>query len=126
MKATAAILLMSVYLFGATNACQVLKLPLLVTHYVKHKKESPYITLGSFFKMHYVDPQPFDADYAQDMQLPFKTTPDTFCLNTPSTVPVVPKIDFKAPVAKPVLQPVTNEHIPLSLSTGTIFQPPRA
>jgi hypothetical protein len=126
VKERAAILLMAVYLFGATNACQVLKLPLLVTHYIKHKQESPFITLGSFFKMHYIDAQPFDADYAQDMQLPFKTTPDTFCLNTPSVVHVVPKIDFTAPVHKPVLQLIVNEDIPLSLSTAAIFQPPRA
>lgn len=126
MKKEGAILLMAVYLFGATNACQVLKLPLLVTHYIKHKQESPYITLGSFFKMHYIDAQPFDADYVQDMQLPFKTTPDTFCLNTPSIVPIVPKIDFIAPVYRPVLQPIVNEDIPLSLSATAIFQPPRA
>lgn len=126
MKEKAAILLMAVYLFGATNACQVLKLPLLVTHYLKHKQESPYITLGSFFKMHYIDAQPFDADYTQDMQLPFKTTPNTFCLNTPSVVPVIHKTDFTAPVYSPVLQPIINEEIPLSLSATAIFQPPRA
>ncbi len=126
MKEKAAIFLMAVYLFGATNACQVLKLPLLVTHYIKHKQESPFITLGSFVKMHYIDPQPFDADYAQDMQLPFKTTPDTFCLNTPSVVPVVPKTDLTVPVYRPVLQPIVDEEIPLSLSATAIFQPPRA
>jgi len=126
VKEKAAILLMAVYLFGATNACQVLKLPLLVTHFIKHKRESPYITLGSFIKMHYVDAQPFDADYAQDMQLPFKTTPDTFCLNAPSVVPVVPKIDFSTPAYRPVLQPIVNEDVPLSSSIAAIFQPPRA
>ena len=34
-----AILLMSVYLFGTTEAYQALKLPLLVQHYFKHKQE---------------------------------------------------------------------------------------
>lgn len=126
MKRGATILLMTVYLFGATNACQLLKLPLLVTHYIKHKQESPYITLDSFIKMHYIDAQPFDADYAQDMQLPFKTTPDTFCLTTPSIVPVFPKIDFKAPVPRPAMQPILNENIPSIFEASPIFQPPRA
>ena len=126
MKERIAILLMSIYLLGATNTCQVLKLPLLVSHYIKHKKESPYITLGSFFKMHYIDPQPFDADYAQDMQLPFKTTPDTFCRNTPIVVSILPTIEFRAPVPRPEGPPILNDHIPLTLLACKIFQPPRA
>ena len=116
---------MFVYLFGATNACQVLKLPLLVTHYLKHKQESPYITLDSFIKMHYIDAQPFDADYAQDMQLPFKSTPDTFCVNTPSIVPVFPKLVFGVPKPDPEKPVIMNDNVPHSLSTSRIFQPPR-
>lgn len=125
MNNKAAILLMSIYLFGATNACQVLKLPLLVTHYLKHKQESPYITLDSFIKMHYIDAQPFDADYAQDMQLPFKTTPNTFCVNTPSIAPVFYRVVFRAPVPNPEKQLIENEDIPLNIRTSRIFQPPR-
>lgn len=116
---------MSVYLFGATNACQVLKLPLLVTHYLKHKQESPYITLDSFIKMHYIDAQPFDADYAQDMQLPFKTTPNTFCVNTPSIVPAFPKVVFKAPIPDPDKPLIVNDNVPRTVRTSNIFQPPR-
>lgn len=125
MKERAAIFLMFIYLLGATNACQVLKLPLLVTHFIKHKKESPHITLGSFFKMHYIDPQPFDADYQQDMQLPFKKTPDTFCRNTPYELSL-PKIVLKSPELYSVVQPVLNDDIPHILLTGNIFQPPKA
>lgn len=116
---------MLIYLFGATNACQFLKLPLLVTHYLKHKTESPYITFGSFFKMHYIDPQPFDADYEQDMQLPFKKTPDTFCRNIPSEL-VLPKIVLKTPEYYIETQPVRNDTIPGTLLPYNIFQPPKA
>lgn len=126
MKEKAAILLMAIYFFGATNACQLLKLPLLVTHYIKHKQESPYITLGSFFKMHYVDKQPFDADYAQDMQLPFKSTPDVIFHPTPSLVPVLPKVELTVPAPGSVIQPIINDDIPPSLAAAAIFQPPRA
>jgi len=117
---------MAVYLFGSTNACQLLKLPLLVRHYIRHKQENPGITLAAFFKIHYVDEQPFDADYTQDMQLPFKTTPDTFCQNTPSLVPVFPKVDLTAPVPRLAERPVFNEDIPPYLTATGIFQPPRA
>lgn len=125
MKAKLAIILMGIYLFGATNACQVLKLPLLVTHFLKHTKECPGTTIAAFFKMHYIDPQPFDADYAQDMQLPFKTTPDTFCRNMPSIVEVLPCIVFRPPAREPEQQPLLNDTIPRMLIRGNIFQPPR-
>lgn len=116
---------MIVYLFGATDADQLLKIPLLVTHYIKHKKESPYMTLGSFFKMHYIDPQPFDADYSQDMQLPFKTVRDMVCRNIPTDLTVLSRITFKPPVENPGIQPVINDDIPPHLMTYGIFQPPR-
>ena len=88
VKKTLAILLTSIYLFGATDASQLLKLPLLISHYINHKKENPNTTLVSFFKMHYVDPQPYDADYSQDMQLPFKTTPNAFFRYTPALLSI--------------------------------------
>ena len=120
-----AILLLFIYMLGATNACQFLKLPLLVSHYIKHKKESPYITLASFFKMHYVDPQPFDADYAQDMQLPFKTTPNAFFRYTPSIPSQTPLLKPKFLWTEMVTSPPSNEDILSSLYIHPIFQPPR-
>ena len=120
-----AILLTGIYLFGSTNACQLLKLPLLASHYLNHKQESPYITLYSFVKMHYIDDQPFDEDYAQGMQLPFKTTPDTFCVNTPSIVPVFYKMVLKVPAPYPQKQFIVKENILLNIGTSRIFQPPR-
>lgn len=125
MKERVAIFLMIIYLFGTTNACQLLKLPLLVTHYLKHKTESPHITLGSFFKMHYIDPQPFDADYEQDMQLPYKTTPATICKNIPTVISAMPKIVFKVPMINPGVNPVLNDDIPPTRLIHNIFQPPR-
>lgn len=80
----------------------------------------------SFFKMHYIDPQPFDDDYAQDMQLPFKSTPDTFQLNRPSIAPVFPTLAIDPPPAFPLQQLILNDHIPASLLNNKIFQPPRA
>ena len=116
---------MIVYLFGATDADQLLKIPLLVTHFIKHKQESPYMTLGSFFRMHYVDPQPFDADYKEDMQLPFKTAQGAFCRNIPTDLTVLTQIAFKPPVEDHGIQPIINDDIPPFLMTHGIFQPPR-
>jgi hypothetical protein len=126
VKEKVAIFLLVLYLFGSTDAYQLLKLPQLVGHYVKHKRESPYMTLGSFIKMHYIDPQPFDNDYKQDMQLPFKTVLNVYGRNLPTDVTILPRIIFRPPSDDPGLQPVLNDDIPPSLLSHTIFQPPKA
>jgi len=126
MKKWSAILVLFIYMLGATNACQFLKLPLLVSHYIKHKKESPYITLASFFKMHYIDPQPMDADYNEDMQLPFKTAPDALCRNIPLFISSLPKIELNAPVVYYEPRPVLDDDIATVLLINNIFQPPKA
>jgi hypothetical protein len=126
VKEKVAIFLLVVYLFGSTDAYQLLKLPLLVDHYVKHKRESPYLTVGSFFKMHYIDPQPFDSDYKQNMRLPFKTVLNIYGRNLPTDITILHTITFRPPAENQDLQPVLNDNIPPSLLTCTIFQPPKA
>jgi hypothetical protein len=126
LKEKVAIFLLVIYLFGSTDAYQLLKLPLLVGHYVKHKRESPYMTVGSFIKMHYIDPQPFDNDYKQDMQLPFKTVLNVYGRNLPTDITILPRIIFRPPADNQGLQPVLNDNIPPSLHAYTIFQPPKA
>lgn len=50
----------------------MLKVPELVEHYISHISRDPHTTVISFLKMHYVDTPVKDADYQQDMSLPFK------------------------------------------------------
>ena len=128
MKNVIAIFFLSIYLFGYTEASQVIKLPLLVKHYIKHKGEDPSITVVSFLKMHYIDQQPFDADYLQDMQLPFKTPGDVFIFMTitPTLLPVVPQLSFNDPIIVQVKYSLLNDQIPLYSFPHNIFQPPKA
>jgi hypothetical protein len=126
VKVKIATLLFITYLFGTTDACQLIKFPLLVSHYVKHKRENSRTTLGTFLKMHYVDPQPLDADYAEDMQLPFKTTPEILCKNIPSILSMSSAINFRVPIPSPGLQPLMNENIRATLMCHNIFHPPKA
>jgi hypothetical protein len=49
-----------------------MKLPKLIEHYIAHEVSNSETTLFSFFKMHYLDETVKDADYDQDMKLPFK------------------------------------------------------
>lgn len=75
--------------------------------------------------MHYVDPQPYDADYSQDMQLPFKTIPNAFFRNTPSILSQVPFVKPKVLWIDNETPPASKEDILSSLLINKIFQPPR-
>ena len=89
MKKFVAYFFLTVYLFSNTEAREVLKFPKLIEHYISHKIQNEDTTLYSFFKMHYLDAPIKDADYKQDMKLPFKTqivsTASVFVTTPPKT-----------------------------------------
>ena len=76
--------------------------------------------------MHYVDPQPMDADYAQDMQLPFKTIPIMPCRAIPTVVSMSPGFVFQAPVPDIKKHLLANVNIDITSPEINIFHPPRA
>ncbi len=61
------------YLLSNTPAGEVLKLPVLFEHYREHRAEMPEIGFWSYIWLHYFSGVEYDADYARDMQLPFKS-----------------------------------------------------
>jgi hypothetical protein len=67
-------------LLPKTDICQLGKLPVLVTHFQKHQKESPQIDFLAFLQLHYVDQTHQNSD--QDHQnLPFQHHFCDFCAN---------------------------------------------
>lgn len=50
VRKTVAILFTAIYLLGATEASQLLKLPVLVQHYYEHKAGNVSVTLLLFYK----------------------------------------------------------------------------
>lgn len=126
MKKAIAIFFLLTYLFGSTDASQLIRLPLLVNHYIRHKHEDHSLTILSFLKMHYVGQQPLDSDYQQDMQLPFKTSVDAFLSAPPTILPVAPQLLLNDPVIVRVKYSLLNDQIPLYIFPRSIFQPPKA
>jgi hypothetical protein len=125
MKKWTAILLFSIYAIGSTELDQLLRLPLLVKHYIRHKEENSGITIAAFIKIHYIDKQPYDADYEEDMQLPFKTA-DCHCIILPSILPA--PITTVYNTITPALREYVlfNDHnIPIP-QKDALFKPPRA
>ncbi len=123
MKRLGAVLLLCIYTAGATELEQLFRLPLLVQHYRIHKAANPEITIAQFLTIHYVGIQPFDDDYNEDMQLPFKQS-DEHCLSFYWQMPA-------SPVFIPLIREpfrckhiLLNDNIPPSLYRAVIFKPP--
>ncbi|KFF11290.1 hypothetical protein N6B72_01115 [Chryseobacterium soli] len=70
MRKFISIILLSFYLVSTTELYQLLKIPVLIEHFMEHKEQNAEMTLMSFLKMHYDHPVK-DADYQTDQKLPF-------------------------------------------------------
>ena len=73
VKNKLSIFLLIIYLFSFTELSQLLKLPMLVKHFIEHTKSDPVMTFSTFIKLHYLNGSSKDADYEKDMKLPFKS-----------------------------------------------------
>ena len=74
------------YLTSFGEVRQVLKMQILIEHFISHKISNSDMSIYAFLKMHYIDEQIIDSDYKQDMKLPFKThdfSSSTITLNIP-------------------------------------------
>jgi hypothetical protein len=119
-------LLFVVYTLGATEAYQLLKIPILVQHYFKHKEQNKHINLIDFLKEHYPEKIVVDDDFAQDMQLPFKTQQ----LNTINLdIVATPATFIASPIQAAVLSDACKVFFEKSKYTflldNAIFQPPK-
>jgi hypothetical protein len=119
LKKWIAILLLCTYIFGATDAYQLLKIPALVNHYIQHKSGDRNITLMAFLKMHYEGGIKIDADFQKDMQLPFKTHETECCISIATVLP--------API-QPIQREysILNDEVPAFTTPQGVFQPPKA
>lgn len=115
-----------VYMFGATDAYQLLKIPMLINHFIVHRTENPDITFAQFFEMHYNGKITIDADFEQDMKLPFKTHETECCINIATVLPTPVQFKFKNAEPVPVEYNILNDDVPAYLMPSSIFQPPRA
>ncbi|MDR2205367.1 MAG: hypothetical protein LBE36_04340, partial [Flavobacteriaceae bacterium] len=65
--------LLATYLLSYTEAKQALKIPNFIEHYFSYQQRYQNAGFLSYIKMHYLEDQGKDADYEEDMQLPYKT-----------------------------------------------------
>lgn len=121
MKGKIVIGILSLYLIASTEFHQVLRLPLLVQHYVEHREKVSDITFWEFLVMHYKTDVPHDD---QDISLPFKDCHHSLTAQA-SAMPAPIALASRAPVStKPAS--VFNQSQFHSTFLEEIFQPPKA
>jgi hypothetical protein len=126
LKKLTAILFFTVYLFSATEAHQLLKLPIIFQHYKEHKEEDKNISFLYFLNMHYMHGSPVDDDYDRDMQLPFKSTGDCLSSASPCFVPSVTDIPvIKAVVITKKKNIAAQQSFLIAPYLSAIWQPPK-
>lgn len=120
------ILFLSIYLISATEMSQLLKMPLLVQHYLEHKEENHSITIWQFLYMHYALENAKDTDN-KDMKLPFKTSTNisySIALGLPN------KLDFDIKPKTPLIEIKKIYYYQSDFASSNflsfIWQPPKA
>lgn len=127
MRKATIIFLTTLYVLGATEAYQLLKLPFLFEHYKTHQKFNERLTFSEFINNHYFKNTSYDSDYQQDMQLPFKSSNRTVSLLNFDSY-FVAKITITPYVfsVSPKKYLLFNDRDYASNKLDNIFQPPRA
>jgi hypothetical protein len=127
VRKAATIFLTALYILGATEAYQLLKLPFLFEHYKTHQKFDQQLSFSKFIDIHYFTTATYDSDYQQDMQLPFKSSNRTVSLLNFDSY-FIAKL-FVEPIVLFTSQkehPLYNYRDYASNKLDNIFQPPRA
>lgn len=125
MRKRAAYIFLAIYLLGATELNQLLKMPLLIEHYMEHKLDNGSLSLLSFMYMHYVGDDGDATDEQKDQNLPFKSA--HFQLQNTVFFSV-----FKWELPKIFANfnrsgwPVTQTNSLSTIARGSLFRPPRS
>ena len=63
----------SLFMFSSTELHELLRIPMLVSHYNQHSRQDASMSVGDFLQLHYTATHPDDKDDQDDRELPFKS-----------------------------------------------------
>lgn len=121
MRRSVAIGLLVLHLTVYNEMKEVLRLPILVEHYLEHRELVPEMSFLQFLAMHYKTDTPHDAT---DTELPFKSC-DHSCACPTFTIPDDRLPGPSVAAERPVYTVAYISFVPSS-GPDEIFQPPRA
>jgi hypothetical protein len=118
--------LIVIYLLSATEFSQLLKIPVLFSHFVEHQQIDPLMSFSDFLYHHYAIDHGDDGDAATDNKLPFKA--HDHCCSFVFPISIFPTIQFSQPktivIEKKNILFSSSVNI-ISAYLSTIWQPPR-
>ena len=131
MKKVIAISFLFIFLSAYTELSQLLRLPILIHHFLDHQEQEPNETFADFLNEHYSNHQNHsDHDHHNDHNnhhdnLPFKTTD---CATAHVSLAFVNPIKFSIP--RPTffhdkISPIYNEAFYSFAVVSNIWQPPK-
>jgi hypothetical protein len=103
-----------VYLITTTEFKQLLKLPVLVKHFIEHNQKFNQISVLDYIIIHYSEEIINDGDSERDMQLPFKSSSHTMAKTFTATTPRI-RVQIM-----PIAEPLSDEKITILNQTGTL------
>ncbi len=126
MKAKISTYLFIIYLFSATEVSQLLKLPILFSHFLEHRVKNPKMSFDEFIYHHYAVEHQDDGDAETDRKLPFKSH-DT-CASFVFPIEILEEIQISLKHSLLEIQSKTIVHSSadiLSRYLSSIWQPPQ-
>lgn len=124
MKKVIVIFFLSVYVFSATEAGELLSLPVLVQHFMAHKQEDHTMTFFKFLKLHYENR---NTDDYKDTRLPFKSHSHAlFIAHTFAIPPSCCHTIHVAFIDRETQATAYKEHYLKSAYLSYIWQPPKS
>ncbi|MFZ1369405.1 MAG: hypothetical protein WAR78_03430 [Ferruginibacter sp.] len=116
----------TVYLFTASAAMELFKLPVLISHYYDHREENKAMTLPAFLMQHYFYEDGTDQDVEEDNKLPFKSLENAYSVSFISlSPPDQPEcMTHTDEMSENSFGIYTNPFLPFQY-LSTIWQPPR-
>ncbi|MEJ8597191.1 hypothetical protein JSO62_00575 [Riemerella anatipestifer] len=114
------------YLVSFSEVREVLKLPVLIEHFVEHRNDNPEMSFGQFITLHYLSGDVHDDDYEEDMKLPFKSQNQNISSSIVLAMPT--SFDFKIKSSKIYKEKSQNFGYSDSFTidnSDLVFHPPR-
>lgn len=124
MRKAVVIFFLGLYVFSATEAGELLRLPLLIQHFITHQQEDQSMTFFKFLSLHYEDTG--SEDY-KDNSLPFKSPDHSAFIAHVFAIPPSSGLGLVIPCTYHELPPIRfQEHFLKSAYLAFIWQPPKS
>lgn len=126
LKSYIAISLLFLYISSTTEFHELLKVPVLIGHFMEHRSENKDLSFWDFIFMHYAQGQVKDADYDKDMRLPFKSLPELTCsIPMMAVIPGLQHSEVKLFLLKERMRNYRKDLFITADFSSYIWQPPK-